>query len=421
MYQLVSAIARSNAPGARWVSLDIGSVMLGDLFSKYEKVYAVLTNSFYTGQKTFDLDDANAFDPNPTLTFNDFLTNLGTQSLPLEDYTYSVKTSYAGFTDGFKANYKIQPISPLGHIGSNIAPADRDWLSVIRTDTDMTAFFQHCLISVNGFIHRTDGDGVRAYVIDGMKSCRKSGLNCLGITSFTKLGALEFVSLTPDMIYHRNDDQGNLTPYKSRMYIDAGSPRPTKTAMLVLGGYLHILDPNTFSQVGDQTFCINFQNFPLRDRYFDSFKMIDLDVLGLDHQSSNPVRIDDAELHSDEVLVKYATLSQSFLVFVDNPHLFVEREGLPRSRLYNTYTSAVKPEWPLIVQAGKFSDYWSVFEDDQWAITNKDGRRNNYDYNTTLEDNIVCIDDARTPQDRTTLSLAHFLKIGTDQLIQSGA
>ena len=50
MYQLVSAIARSNTAGARWASLDIGPIQLGDLSSQYEKVYAVLTNPFYTGE-----------------------------------------------------------------------------------------------------------------------------------------------------------------------------------------------------------------------------------------------------------------------------------------------------------------------------------------------------------------------------------
>lgn len=419
MFQLVSAIARSNLPGSRWVDLAIGGITLGDLFSQYDKVYARLTNPFYTGVRTLDLDDIRVFAPNPTLTFSDFLTETGSGNLPVQNVNYSVKTKYAGYNDAFKAKYDIQPISPLGHIDSTILLEDRDWLSMVpkRSGIDMREFFKYCLVTVNGFVHRTDADSTRAYVIDGMKSCRISDLNNCGIISFSKIGALEFVSITPEMIYKRDD----AVPYKSRMYIETDVARPNKTPMLVLGGYLHVLDANTFTQVGDKTFCINFQNFPLRDRYFDSYKMIDLSVLGLDHQPSNPVRIDDAELHSDQVLVKYATLSQSFIVFVDNPHIFVEREALPRSNLFNTYISYKKPEWPLVVQAGKLSDYWSVHEAGRWAITNKDGRRNNYDYNTTLEENIVCIDDARTPQNRTTMSLAHFLKVGTDILVQTGA
>lgn len=417
MYQLVSAIARSNKAGARWASLDIGSMLLGDLASQYEKVYAVLTNPFYTGEKTLDLANIESLQPSPARTFNEFLTDIGTQTLPMEDHTYSITTRYVGYSDGFKANYKIQPISPLGHIGSNIQPADRDWLSVTRDETDMDMFFKNCLVTVNGFIHRTDGDGERVYVMDGMKSCRHSGMNTLGITSFLNVGELEFLTITPDMIYKREVD----VPYISRMYINSQVPRPGKTPMLVLGGYLHVLDAETFMQVGEHQFAINFQNFPLLDRYFDSVKMIDLDPLGLDHQPSNPMRIDVAELRSDAVLVKYATLSQSFLVFVDNPRIFVERHGLGRSRIWNTYISDVKPQWPLVVGAGKFSDYWSVYEDKKWALTNKDGVRNNYDFHTTTEENIVCVDDARLPWNRTTLSLAHFLKIGTDHLVQSGA
>jgi hypothetical protein len=419
MYQLVSAIARSNVPGAHWGDLAIASITMGELFSQYEKVYARLTNPFYTGVRVLDLDDVRALDPIPTQTFAEFLTSTGTGTLPVQQISVSFNTKYARYSDVFKARYNIDPISPLGHIGSTILLEDRDWLSITpqRSGIDMRDFFKYCLVTVNGFVHRTDADSQRVYVIDGMKTCRIANMNTCGMISFAKVGALEFVSITPDMIYKRD----NAVPYKSRMYIDAQTARPGKTAFLVLGGYLHAMDGKTFNQVGDATFSINFQNFPLRDRYFDSYKTIDLTPLGLDHQPSNPVRIDDAELHSDEVLVKYATLSQSFIVFVDNPHVFVEREALPRSDLLNTYIGYEKPVWPIIVQAGKLSDYWSVEEAGRWAITCKDGNRNNYDYNTTLEENIVCIDDARTPQDPTTMSLAHYLKMGTDVLVQTGA
>lgn len=418
MYQLVSAIARSNVPGSRWGDLAIASITMGELFSQYEKVYARLTNQFYTGVRVLDLDDIRAMNPSPTETFAEFLTNNGEANLPVQQISVSFKTKYAQYSDVFKARYQIAPISPLGHIDSTILLEDREWLSITpkRSGIDMREFFKYCLVTVNGFVHRTDADSQRVYVVDGMKTCRISNMNTCGMISFAHIGELEFVGITPEMIYKRD----NTVPYKSRMYIDVGAPRPGKTAFLVLGGYLHALDKKTFTQVGDSTFSINFLNFPLRDRYFDSFQSIDLKPLGLDHQPSNPVRIDDAELHSDQVLVKYATLSQSFIVFVDNAHLFVEREALPRSNLFNTYIGYEKPKWPLIVQAGKLSDYWSVEEAGRWAITCKDGRRNNYDYNTTLEENIVCIDNARTPQDQTTMSLAHFLKVGTDILVQTG-
>lgn len=421
MYQLVSAIGLANTPGARWTDLNIGLMALGDLFVNYEKVYASLSNPLYQGTETLDLDSIKSMPVSPTVLFNDFLTGLGDTSLPTTGRQYSFTTKFAGHNDAIKAGYKILPISPLGHIGSTILVQDRDWLSMTKVGINYDTFYKHCLVNVNGFIHRTDTDGERIYVIDGMKTARVSNKNTVGITSFMNVGELEFVNITPDMIYHWIDDQGNEVPYKSRMYIDTSTARPTKTAMLVLGGYLHILDPKTFTQVGEKTFCINFQNFPLRDRYFDSFQEIDLTSLGLDHTTTNPVRIDAAELSSDDVLVKYATLSQSFLVFVDNDQVFVEREALPRTRIYNTYVSYVEPKYPMVVQTGKLSNYWAKEDNGQWSITNTDGRRNNYDYNTTTEENIVCIDNARTPQKPTTLSLAYFLKIGTNVLSHTGA
>lgn len=413
MYQLVSAHAKTGVAGSRWQSVDLSTMLMADIFRLYESVYAVLTNPLYTGQQSLDLNLIRTTGEALMQTFNDYLTSLGSASLPTTTTAYSVSTKYVKYRNARKANYTIEPISPLGSIGSSILVQDRQWLSVTRAETDMNLLFNSCLFTVNGFIHRSDSDGIRVYVEDGMKSARIAQRTQLGITSFRELGSLNFVNITADMIHRRYAD----TPLSSRMYIDVGQ-HYEGTPMLVLGGYLHVLDPNVFSRVSDTIFVINFQNFPLRDRYFESLDRIDLSPLGLDHQPSNLRRIDDAELHSDLVLTKYATLSQSFLVFLSNEDLFLARHAMARTHIPNAYIGYTEPQYPMIGGVGRLYDYWSqkaTFRD-RWAINVDDGIRNNYEFDTTLPQNIVCIDDGRTPGDPVEWSRTQWLVMGADFL-----
>lgn len=413
MYQLVSALAKTGAAGSRWQSVDLSAMVMSDIFQLYESVYASLTNPLYTGTQSLDLNLIRAEGEALGVTFNAYLAGLGNASLPTTTTVYSVSTKHVKYRNARRANYTIEPISPLGSIGSSILPQDRDWLSVTRADTDINLLFNSCLFTVNGFIHRSDSDGVRVYIEDGMKSARLAQRTQLGITSFRDLGSLQFVNIAADMVHRRYAD----TPLDSRMYIDVGQ-HYEGTPMLVLGGYLHVMDPNVFSRVSDTIFVINFQNFALRDRYFESLDRIDLTSLGLDHQPSNPRRIDDAELHSDLVLTKYATLSQSFLVFLSNEDLFLAREAMRRTRIPNNYIGYKEPQYPMIGGVGRLLDYWSQkapFED-RWAISMDDGIRNNYEFNTTLPQDIVCIDDGRTPEDPVEWSRTQWLVMGADFL-----
>jgi hypothetical protein len=411
MYTFVSALAKTSAAGSRWQTVDLSTMVMSDIFRLYESAYAVLTNPLYTGQQSLDMNLIRAQAESSSLTFADYLAGLGNEALPTTTTSYSVTTKYAHYRNARRANYTIEPISPLGSMSSSILVQDRDWLSVTRENTDIDLLFKSCLFSVNGFIHRSDSDGHRVYVEDGMKSARHSGHTQLGITSFRELGELQFVSITPEMIHRRYAD----TPLASRMYIDVGQ-HYEGTPMLVLGGYLHVMDPSTFSRVSDTIFVINFQNYPLRDRYFESVKRIDLSSLGLDHQPADSSRIADDELHSDDVLIKYATLSQSFLVFLSNEDLFLERHAMQRTRIPNLYTAYTQPKYPMLGGVGRLLEYWDQKQYNRWQVSVDDGIRDNYEFDTTLQQNIVCIDDGRTPGDPVEWSRTQWLVMGADFL-----
>jgi thiamine biosynthesis lipoprotein ApbE len=60
------------------------------------------------------------------------------------------------------------------------------------------------------------------------------------------------------------------------------------------------------------------------------------------------------------------------------------------------------------------ADYWSVYEDKQWAISVYDNRYHNRTYDTIDLKNSIMVNSARQSQQIVRPGRAYFLKIGTD-------
>lgn len=410
MYQFVSAVAKLRAVGSRWVEVDLSSLAMSTIYETYKTVYAVLSNPFYSTQRCLNLEDIRQKYQGSSLTFVQMLAEYEDNALPTTANLPNIKTKFGIYSDLFQARYKIEPISPDAHPSSGLPLSDRNWLSLTRADTDYALFFKSCLIAINGLFHLTDADSSRVYVVDGAKSARYSGKATAAAVSFREVGDLSFLPITASMIYRGHPD----VPMSDRMYVKTGVVHSDKTAMLVLGGYLHVLDQESFYRFNDDTFIINFKNIPLKDRYFDSRDLIDLSSLNLSNAPGNADEIDKDELYSDTSLTAYATLSQSFLVFVDNPEMFVETLSIQQSHSLQGCISYIAPHWPMTSETGKLINYWRVHEDGQWSCTFEDGYRNNYNFNDTPLANLQGIDNHRIPYDPVTYPNLKFLRIGSD-------
>lgn len=416
MYNLVSALGKSKQYNGRWSSVDISDVSMTQLYHDYSDVLVTITSNFApTIKRTLDLADIKSANIGNSATFSQFLVANGNTTLPTATDTYVLETKYAIYADAIRAHYKATPINSDGHLISPIPMIDRDWLALQRPaekypDFDYELMQKSCLVSINGLFHLSDTDGEKLLVVDGAKSQRIAKTNQVGLTSFREVGDLQFIPITESMVHRRYDD----VPLSRFLYIDIGQSIINKTAMLVLGGYLHVLDDLTFHRISDRIYAIDFSNYPLLDRYYESRSIIDLTSLELDVSETNDFTVNTQQLYSDEVLTKYVTLSQSFMVFVNTEDLFVEKQALRRSNLPCKFTSYVEPIYPLIVGCGMLGDYWRVDEDKQWALTVNQNWQNNYQFNTVPRSTLVNVDDARSPHDLYDLGRGHFLKIGTD-------
>lgn len=411
MYQLTSAIAKPIVGDGHWLSVDIGDVAMCALYNTYSKVWAILTNAFLTAPVALDLELIRATYGGESITFNQVMAAIGNQALPTTTTIPQIKPRFAKYQDAIRAGYKVQPITPTLSADAIAPEADKTYLLLTRPDTDYKAFYEHCLVNVNGFFHLTDANSQGIRVIDGMKSRNISKENQIGFVSFAGVASLQVVPITSDMIYKQNPDQ----VMRERAHLDIGQDVTDRTVFLVLGGYLHsISEQSGFTQVGTSLFKVDFAKIPMLERYMESKRYLDLSSLKLSSTNRNENQIAVDELMSDAALTAYLTLSQSFFVVLDNSSVFFELDPLRVSAIPDIFITDEKPIYPLITGVGRLANYWQSYDCGSYALDCTDTLRPRPLYRTANPDKMHSVTDQRIPERPYYPADAYFLKIGID-------
>jgi len=411
MYQLESAVAKTLDERGRWVHVDIGDMAFIEIYSRYIVVKAVLSNPFIDHLVCLDLNDVREGNSANAASLNQWLAALGTTTLPTSDEIPEIKDRFARYTDAVRAKYKITPIAPGDGTGVENQPSERTALHVTKEGLDFNLFRQYCMVSVNGYFHFADTGANSSLVMGGGKTRTVSNQAVMGVLSFKDIGSIESFPITPSMVYKQSDDQR----YRHRVNLDVGRDISNKTVILVIGGYLHILDHKTFYRVGDNTLTIDFDNIHFLDRYHESLKWIDLSSLPVQRTDRNPTQVGTDDFLSDENILAYMTLPQSFVVLLDNPDVFVDRQYVRTSPMPHRLIAFTDPIYPLVNGLGKLAEYWTTYEDKQWSLTTLDNWKHNRLYHTVDLEEVISTGDQRVPFTPVGFSDACFLKIGTNK------
>ncbi len=366
MYSFVNAVCLARSIGSQWHEVDLGPILVFDIFTTYAKVYLTLSHPDIHDNVYVDLDTLRVEFSSFNGTLEDLLIHLDNRTLATVPALPSTDVKAAKYSDAIRSQYKID-ITKIGVVIPDNYPANElDDLKITRPKypTDMHLLHSHCLLSVNGFYHMTDSDGSSAFVYNGAKTMRKSRMNHLGILSFLDIGAIEKVRIDPLLIY----PQTPTSPLQEKIYFDVEQDLTNKSCILVLGGYLVFPSEGVFWQSGERTFALDIHQIPFPERLQESNLYMDLTSLGL--STLDP--IDPLELYSDIVLKKYLTMMESYLVIVDTPNLITNQIFLRHSHLPGMFTSYQDPTLPLIVNYGKVAEYWKTLEDNHWSVTVQD-------------------------------------------------
>lgn len=413
MYTLVSGYGVPLALGHGWKDVakeDLQDLPLNQIFNLYRKLYLTLTSAVLTSETFVDIDTFKTQHINDTTTLADFLASItdtieGIESIP------HYENKQIRYEDAFRAGYKIDVTAPYSNQSSVVAPSDKTEIKITRANTDMRKFYDYCMVSVNGFWHRTDTDNTNVYVLNGGKSLLKSRLNNMGIMSFDKIGKIKHIPITESMIY-KLDDQ---TFTSQRAYFDLSAYNTVnKTVMMVIGGYLYLPDPAYVRQYGENTWMIDFTGVPLLERYFEASKYLDMSELGTSKYVNNPEQLNTSEFFSDTHFTKYLTMQQSFIVIVDAPEIYTNRHYIRHNNLPGMFTMYTEPVYPLITANGRVSEYWKVYEDNYWSVNVHDSWWNHRQAMTMNKNNTISMTDANVPYKTFYNSNGYLLEIGAD-------
>ena len=410
MYTIVKAVTLMRTIGAQWTVTDLSRTKLEDIYIGYARAVAELSHPALTDHVYVDLKSLRKLEVDTSLTLTDVLKALGDTTLEYVDALPSTTVKYVKYADATQTGFKIATCK----IGQNFpinAPA------TILTDlvvsrpsimTDMSLLDTHCLLTVNGYIHNTGTDGKYAYVVDGGSSLLKSRCNQLGIWSFTDLGKLTKHKLSVDKIRPYVAD-GAL---KDKIYFDIEEDIGNKAYMLVLGGYLVLPAERVFWKRGDKSFALNLNMLNYPERIYESDKYIELNSLGLKRDPVNQAIVNTADLWSDDVIKKYLTMSQSFLVSVDIDNMFYSTKAIRSHNVPGKFTCYEDPVYPLLVGYGRAAEYWKSKEDGYWGISIADGYKQNYLLRTVKHKSLENMSDQSVPMAPFKYSRGCLLEIG---------
>lgn len=409
MYQLVTALAKPKGRNGRWLEVDLSTTLLSQIYRDYSRAILILSNDLLSSNVSLDIeairDQAVMVDLNP----NAWFATLGNKSLPTSNTIPELQVKTVKYSDAWYSNYNVQPVDNLAHPNAQLPTSEKEDLLLTRAKTDYSLFHKNCLVTVNGLVHRTQLSGYGIYVDDGAASGRIANRNQIGIISFREVAEIEIVPITRDMIYRNHPD----LKLGDRAYVNLGRELDGKTVLMVLGGYLHVLD-SSYSCVGDTMMMINFAYVPLAQRYFQSKHLIDLSSLGLSEVEVNKELTSVEELFSDEVIEAYMTLSQSFFVIVDTPELYIERHKLENTKLPGRFICGIQPVYPLEVGLGRMGDYWKVNDDGRWVIAVEENYLPEYQFEHTHWKKNHAIDDSRITTSPIRYNSGYMLEIGRD-------
>jgi len=413
VYQYEGAVVQMKESRGRWVSADLSLAPVATLFDTYMGVYLILSHYSLDHKVSLDLSEVASEISGlvDTATVTDWLTLRGDRTLPTSDVLPTITTKQVKYNDAWQAGYTMNFVHPFYHVDTQIMETEKTDVLMVREDTDYEQFYKNCLVTVNGLIHRTDFDEYGIRIKDAGTSVRQANENHIGILSFREIGEIEIINITEDMIYNPNPG----AKLKEAAYLKVEQSMEGKVVMLVLGGYLHVLESYYYA-IGDHAIKIDMANFPFIQRFYASKKLLDMSNVMADWQSdpNNDEHFAISDLFSDTTIKKYLTMSQSFIVLLDADNLYVEKHKVEYTGLPGRYYAHSRPEFPLRTELGRLPEYIAIPETDIWVLAIQDNFSTKYRFEATNYRDEPGIDPQRETLKPVYYAQGHLLEIGSD-------
>lgn len=413
-FDIVKTLVKRKGMDARWVEEDISALTLRELFLDYRSILVQIEHPTYEDPRYMDLEEIRPLVKDIELTLPQWLNGLDGLSPPSHIGTLDLTIKKIFHVDARMAEFKVE----LERMGTH---PDNDWprghlpdLLITKDGVDYQDLYDHCLVSVNGLIHRMSYSENGVYVVDGAYGMREANVTDIALTSFKEVGKLEVVDLTDDMIYQPNEE----LPLHDKTYLDLGKPLDGKTVMISIGGYLHVLD-NIYQVVGDQQIMIDFKKYPMVQRYYESKGLVDIsgyDFTEFDHNEDQ--RVTAELIRNDDWIRHLINCPSTFVVIVDASDIYQVKHQLEKTCYPGRYFAHSRPTLPLIVKRGMMKPYWAHEEDGIWVVNCSDNLYPNYQFEHNGYEELYSVAPQRVPSAPVSYGRGFLWEIGKETVIK---
>jgi hypothetical protein len=419
MYTPQKIFAKVNLNGLRWIEQDLATALAVEVHSVGQvlgQTRMVLTHSADKDKLfLFDffmdsLPFVNSFEEQMTL--GEWFTALGNTALPTTEFK-DTRTVQAVYSDAIHAKFQVEMVTPGGGPSDMLVHSAKTDLLVTKKGMEGGMVEANCLASVAGFLHRTYSSSRGMYVMQGGRTVAVSNINSLGLISFSKLGGCKVVPIVESMLGGLPEPGATLdTP----IYVSVpGIDWSRSSAMLVLLGHLIPLG-SVFRATGDGLFEINLLQYPYLERFLTAEKYMDLSQIRsvLSKKKDSPSVTSTQEVLQRDFLRELLTISQSFIVVINSPDVYVNRiplevGGHPCAFFHH---EAVKA--PVVHHDGRLMNYLLLDQWPKWALLAPEGTHDHMRMHDIRWRNVNAVDAVRSNRDRLRVANPEILEIKCD-------
>lgn len=416
MYTFIKAIAVRHGLNEKYAEVNIDNVPANTLMSTYRQIYAVLSQLTVTEQMTVDLQTVSAELQVFNGTISEYLTSIGNRALDTIIGIPVIKRNSAIFSDAYQADFDLEPTDLTMGTGVILAEEDRPDIAITRDEGidifDYLSLYKKVIVNVNGFYHRSAADSRALYVVGGNQTVRRSGQNHVGLLSFGTISDIEILDINNDQLlfdFHRESTDVEYCHIK----FPSGT-LTNKTPVLILGGYMLMIDGENLFSTTDDVLTFDPRKYPMMERYFESKDHLDYSNFPIDTLPIMPEWVLLKSFKQEAFYRQLMTMSQSFIVLIDNQHITTERIYPELQTVPHTFMTYERPKYPLVVCEGKHEVYWNQYEDKSWVLTCGNTYKRNYSFQTTSTGDLIGVDDSLILGDAGRYSPGYFLKITSE-------
>lgn len=375
MYQYVKSFLKPIGINQSYQDINVSLMTLGELYKKFIDGYIELSNTAIAGNVFLSLADLKSCDlpKRDNLTFEFWLSYIGDLSLPTTDTRVQFTQKKISHRDALQAGYEPMICNRDAHYEAELPQSQKKDLYLTKSTGAIGLLRTRSLVSVNGHLHPHRPYYRGICVLGGGESTPADGSFLCSITSFATIGDVTFVPFTQSMI-HR---YAPATPYSQKAIIDTVADLSNKTIMLSIGGVL-VTSGDVIEVVNPENGIIklNLSRFDMISAIYGAIGKINLESLGILNENSlvNNYLVPKTALHSDEVILKYLQLVQTFLIVIDNPNVQISKQPVSRTGIAGKFETRFNPSLPLIDETGHIVEYWADAQNDGWYILHTNSR-----------------------------------------------